>query len=76
MKAVRIRNQKYVLFDGSIAQIVVWLLPHPTKDRPHGYKYRLNYCTAGGVMLVRYDNELGKGEEYEEANDSNRHFHI
>jgi len=62
MKAILLRQKKVVYPDGSIAEIVVWQLPQPSPDRPHGYKYRLNYCTADGTTRVRYDNETGKGD--------------
>lgn len=48
--------------DGSIVEAVIWELPEPTEERPHGFKYRLNYSAPDGTTLVRYDNELGKGE--------------
>lgn len=44
-----------------IVEMVIWQLPAPTRDRPHGLKYRL-YCGHGGRCVVRYDNEAGKGE--------------
>jgi hypothetical protein len=40
----------------------IWKLPIKTLERPHGYKYRLNYCLADGTTIVRYDNKLGKGD--------------
>jgi hypothetical protein len=43
-----------------LVQIALWQLPRPTKDRPHGLKYRL-YLGRAGQTLVRYDNEIGKG---------------
>ncbi len=48
--------------DGSIVEIVVWQLPNPTPERLHGLKYRLNYSLANGTTVVRFDNELGKGD--------------
>lgn len=48
--------------DGSILEMIIWKLPVATKERPHGYKYRLNYCLSDGRTLVRYDNEKGKGD--------------
>lgn len=42
--------------------MVLWQLPEPTKDRPHGLKYRLYYGLADGTGVVRYDNETGKGD--------------
>lgn len=62
MKAIAIRRRKYLLPDGSIVEIVIWQLPHPTTERPHGYKYRLNYSLANGTTIVRFDNETGKGD--------------
>ena len=46
---------------GLIVERVVWRLPAPSLERPHGFKYRL-YCGQGGRCLVRYDNEAGKGD--------------
>jgi len=60
-KAVLLLHEKVVLSDESIIEIVVWRLPRPTPDRPHGFKYRLYYGRRG-VCLVRYDNEAGKGD--------------
>lgn len=62
MKAVAIRRRKYWLHDGSVVQIMVWQLPKPTVERPHGLKYRLNYSSSEGATIVRFDNELGKGD--------------
>lgn len=41
---------------------MIWLLPQKDAERPHGFKYKLNFCTADGTILVRYDNERGKGD--------------
>ena len=41
-------------------EMVIWALPRPTADRPHGLKYRL-YCGTEGRCVVRYYNETGKG---------------
>ena len=60
-KAALLLHEKVVLSDESIIEIVVWRLPRPTLDRPHGFKYRLYYGRRG-VCLVRYDNETGKGD--------------
>jgi len=60
-KATLLLHEKVVLSDESIIEIVVWRLPRPTPDRPHGFKYRLYYGRRG-VCLVRYDNETGKGD--------------
>ncbi len=62
MKATAIKRRKYQLPDGSVIEIVVWRLPYPTRERPHGFKYRLNYSLPDGTTAVRFDNELGKGD--------------
>ena len=56
------RAQKKVIYpDLCIAEIVVWQFLHTTPERPHGYKYRINDCTADGTAVVRYENETGNG---------------
>lgn len=60
--ATPVLNVKREFVDGSILQIVIWRLPEPTAERPHGYKYRLNYSMPDGQTVVRYDNEQGKGD--------------
>ena len=60
-KATLMYRQKTLLRNGGIVEMVIWRLPRPTPDRPHGIKYRL-YCGRGGKCIVRYDNETGKGD--------------
>ena len=36
-------------------------MPAPVSGSAHAFKYRLAYV-VGGVCVVRYDNEVGKGE--------------
>ena len=47
--------------EGITVEMVIWALPAPTTERPHGIKYRL-YCGRDGSCVVRYDNEAGKGD--------------
>ena len=61
MKAQRIFYDKTLLPDGSIVEMVIWQLPSPSDDRPHGLKYRLFYG-RDGKRMVGYDNERGKGD--------------
>ena len=61
MKAKRIFYDKALLPEGFILEMVIWQLPVPSKERPHGLKYRLFYG-RDGVRLVSYDNERGKGD--------------
>ena len=61
-RALLLLHEKVVRTDGSLVEIVIWRLPRPTPDRPHGLKYRL-YFGRAGECLVRYDNEAGKGDQ-------------
>jgi len=61
MKARRIFYDKTVLADGSIIEMTIWQLPHPTSERPHGLKYSL-FFGRDGKRIVGYDNERGKGD--------------
>lgn len=60
--AIRYKNRRIELPDKSVISIVIWILPSVTEERPHGYKYRLNYSSADGTTLLRYDNKTGKGD--------------
>ncbi len=46
---------------GVTVEMVIWALPRPSAERPHGLKYR-PYCGRGDRCLVRYDNDAGKGD--------------
>lgn len=61
-KATRIHDYHQKFPNGERVDIVIWQLPNTTDQRPYGLKYRLNYCTADGFTVIRYDNELGKGD--------------
>jgi len=60
MKAQRVFYKKQQYAEG-IVEMVVWQLPKPEPDRPHGYKYRLAFI-QDGVRVIGYDNERGKGD--------------
>ncbi len=66
MRAKLIYHYKHVLGSGAIVEMVIWKLPAPDPDRPHGYKYRLVYV-RDGRRVIGYDNERGKGDH--------RHYH-
>ena len=42
-------------------EVVIWKVPKPVPPTEHGYKYRAVYV-LGGVRLVGFDNERGKGD--------------
>jgi hypothetical protein len=61
MPTQRMIHTKEVRDDGSIVDIVIWLLDAPVPPCGHLYKYRL-YFGARESSYVRYDNERGKGD--------------
>ena len=61
MKAQALVRRKEVRADGTIVEIVVWQLAEPLAPCEHHYKYRLAYV-ENGLCVVRYDNEVGKGD--------------
>jgi hypothetical protein len=75
MKARLIYSEKFIYADGAIREMVLWQLPQKSKDRPHGFKYRLYYGLADGTTLVCYDNETGKGDhKHIKGRQENYHF--
>lgn len=60
MLATLLFSKKQDHGDGFV-ELVIWRLPRPTPDRPHGLKYRLVYV-VDGRRVVGYDNETGKGD--------------
>lgn len=52
---------KSIFADGAILELVIWELPKPEPERPHGLKYSL-YYGENGIRMVGYDNERGKGD--------------
>ena len=40
---------------------VVWQVPQPVRASKHLFKYRLAFV-VGGLCVLRYDNEVGKGD--------------
>ena len=61
MQARLLFDQRIVIAENAFAELVLWQLPKPTRDRPHGYKYRLAFVVEG-LCVLRYDNEAGKGD--------------
>ncbi len=62
MAATLIFRSKFQYLDGAVREMVLWRLPKATKERPHGFKYRLHYEHESKGLSVRYDNERGKGD--------------
>lgn len=61
MRAELVYQDKRVLPDGSIVEMVIWNVPVPLLGSAHSYKYRL-YFGRGGQRIVGFDNERGKGD--------------
>ena len=61
MKATELVRTRIAFSETAFAELVLWQVPKPVADSAHGFKYRLAYA-VGGVCVVRYDNEVGKGD--------------
>ena len=61
MRAEALANERHVLAEDTLAEIVIWRVPRPVKGSTHRFKYRLALVVAGDCVL-RYDNETGKGD--------------
>ena len=61
MKAVELVRTRIVYSENAFAELVLWRVPNPVDRSLHQYKYRLAYV-VNGVCVVRYDNEVGKGD--------------
>lgn len=61
MQAVPLAHTRIIYSESAFAEIAVWQLPKPVKGSSHDCKYRLAYI-VDGVCVLRYDNELGKGD--------------
>jgi hypothetical protein len=61
MRARLLLRTRIAYTDTSFAELVLWRVPKPVAGSTHPFKYRLAYI-VDGVCVVRYDNELGKGD--------------
>ena len=61
MKAIELVRTRIAFSETAFAELVLWQVPKPVSGSAHGFKYRLAYV-VGGVCVVRYDNEIGKGD--------------
>ena len=61
MKASLVARTRIVYSSRSFAELVLWRVPASVPDSTHDYKYRLAYV-VDAVCVVRYDNEIGKGD--------------
>lgn len=61
MKAVELVRTRVTFTNTAFAELVLWQVPKPVAGSVHEFKYRLAYV-VDGVCVVRYDNEVGKGD--------------
>ena len=61
MKATQLVRTRIAYSSTAFAELVLWHVPSPVQGSSHGFKYRLAYV-VGGVCVLRYDNEVGKGD--------------
>lgn len=66
MKADLLLYERYEIGDAAFAEIKVWKVPEPVRGSTHSFKYSLAYV-VGGVCVLRYDNEGGKGDHRHEG---------
>ena len=63
MKTSLLARTRIVYSSRSFAELVLWRVPTSVPGSTHDYKYRLAYV-VDGVCVVRYDNEVGKGDHH------------
>jgi hypothetical protein len=61
VKAVLLLQTRIVFSETVFAELVLWQVPKPVAGSTHEFKYRLAYV-VDGICVVRYDNEVGKGD--------------
>ncbi len=61
MQAELITRFEDITPEGGVIELVIWRVPQPVPPTTHGFKYRAIY-SVGGVRLVGFDNERGKGD--------------
>jgi Family of unknown function (DUF6516) len=61
VKARLLVHRKRIYDDGAVLEMKLWEVPAPVPGSGHALKYSLFYG-RGGVRLVGYDNERGKGD--------------
>ena len=61
MKAVELVRTRIAFSETAFAELVLWKVSEPVAGSTHEFKYRLAYV-VDRVCVVRYDNEVGKGD--------------
>lgn len=74
MKARSLVNRRIVLTPNAFAEMLLWEVPVPVRGSSHSYKYGLA-LVVGGVCVLRYDNEAGKGD-HRHVGEEERTYHF
>jgi hypothetical protein len=61
MKAKPLLNERHQLGPEAFVELRVWRVPKSVRGSVHDLKCALAYV-VGGVCVLRYDNEAGKGD--------------
>jgi hypothetical protein len=61
MDAELLFRKRIALLEKTFVEMAVWKVRKPVRGSSHGFKYRLA-LVAGGICVLRYDNESGKGD--------------
>jgi len=61
MKASELVRTRITYSATAFAELVLWQVPNSVYGSNHAFMYRLAYVVAG-VCVLRYDNEVGKGD--------------
>lgn len=61
MKAEALLHERHQLRADAFVELRIWRVPNPVRGSAHDLKYALAYV-VGGVCVLRYDNEAGKGD--------------
>lgn len=72
MKAQLLVRQRVEVHARAFAELVIWRLSAPLAGSVHSFKYRLAYV-VGGLCVLRYDNEAGKGDHRHWAEQEQRY---
>ena len=75
MKAIQLVRTRITYAEAAFAELVLWQIPKPVAGSAHGYKYRLA-DVVHGVCVLRYDNEVGKGDHRHFGDKENRYNFI
>lgn len=68
MAAENLLAERHQVAPDAFVELRIWRVPRPVPGSGHEYKYALAYV-VGGVCVLRYDNEAGKGDHRHTGSD-------